>query len=333
MVMGILALIVSAAPPSFDNHQFYGTVTWDIAAAAPAKVSAVSGLSSAESAIENSSCNTESCIGTYGTDTDNILRISGGKDGDVIIFSIEKVNVINSTYQSGSVTELNFNLVTAKPAPKVEETPKINDTENVTVTAVNATNVSVQNDTASLILGDCTQQWSCSPWSTCSNNVQTRSCTRADDCDVQLEQGSVASIIEVPKLPESQGCISPVASKPAPVPPKPAPKATQPAENCSDKIKNQDETDVDCGGKCKACAKADSAVRWYYVGGGVVVAIIIVLLLFLRRGPKLDENTLGRLRSAYSGGENRGMSDEQITEKLIESGWDEKSLKAFLRRK
>lgn len=343
LAMVMFTHIVFAVPPSFDNNQFYGKVTWDVDATAPVKVSAVSGLILAESVIKSSNCTAELCTGTYGQDTDNILRITGAKDGDIIIFLVNKINAANSTYNSGSVTELNLSIVTIKAAPKVNDTPKINETKNesktnttanlTNTTYKNVTDVIIPNVTAPPVLGNCIQEWDCSSWSACLNNVQTRSCYQVDNCDVQLEQGLIASIVEMPKLPESQGCVSPSPSKPVPVPetPKPiVPKADKPIANCTDKLKNQDETGVDCGGKCKACASA----LMYYVGGAVVAIIIVVLLLFfLRRGPKMDQDTLGRLRSAYSGGENRGMSDEQITEKLKESGWDEKILKTFLKQK
>ncbi len=328
--------VVYAVPPSFDNHQFYGTVKWDVNITAPSKVSAVSGLISAESAIKSVNCTSE-CTGTYGLDTDNILRITEAKDGDVIKFYIGTLNPINYTYKAGSVTLLDLNIVTPKPAPKVNDTKpesKTNATINVTanVTTNVTVNISTNATTAStpvVVLGSCTQQWSCSSWKACLNNVQTRSCYRIDDCDVQLEEGLIASIIEVPKLPESQGCVSPIKASPPPETPLPP----KPAANCTDKIKNQDETGIDCGGACKACVKPGSMLR-YYVSGAVGVAIIVVLLLlFLRREPKIDEQTISRLRSAYSSGESRGMSDEQITKKLIESGWDEKILKAFLKQK
>ncbi|MDD5012248.1 MAG: hypothetical protein PHQ66_01205 [Candidatus Nanoarchaeia archaeon] len=68
----------------------------------------------------------------------------------------------------------------------------------------------------------CVPDWECGEWQECINNQQIRVCTDVNKCG--FEDG-------IPTT--SQACTS---------------------ETCSDKIKNQDETGVDCGGStCKKC--------------------------------------------------------------------------------
>jgi len=53
---------------------------------------------------------------------------------------------------------------------------------------------------------------------------------------------------------KDDACTSPAATPPpAAQPAAPAPQPTVPEESCTDGVKNQDETDVDCGGACSAC--------------------------------------------------------------------------------
>ena len=70
----------------------------------------------------------------------------------------------------------------------------------------------------------CTPNWKCGDWQTCVNSSQTRICL--DDANCNTQEGIPAT---------SQACIIEIK------------------ETCSDKIKNQNETNVDCGGVCKRC--------------------------------------------------------------------------------
>ena len=70
----------------------------------------------------------------------------------------------------------------------------------------------------------CTPNWQCGDWQECVSGNQARACTDTNNCGTQDGIPST-----------SQACIVPIV------------------ENCSDKIKNQGETGVDCGGPCKKC--------------------------------------------------------------------------------
>jgi hypothetical protein len=71
----------------------------------------------------------------------------------------------------------------------------------------------------------CTPNMQCGDWQECINGNQIRVCTDANQCN----PNELAST-------ESQACTVPITA------------------NCSDKIKNQNETGVDCGGPCKKCS-------------------------------------------------------------------------------
>ena len=70
----------------------------------------------------------------------------------------------------------------------------------------------------------CTPEWKCGDWQECVQSTQTRICLDNANCNTQ--EGIPAT---------SQACVAEIK------------------ETCSDKIKNQDETSVDCGGVCKKC--------------------------------------------------------------------------------
>ncbi len=78
--------------------------------------------------------------------------------------------------------------------------------------------------TKSGVTKTCTSNWSCSAWSECINETQTRTCEDSNNCN--SEEG---------KPETSQSCEMP--------------------ETCFDGIKNQNEKGIDCGGVCeKRCS-------------------------------------------------------------------------------
>ncbi len=75
---------------------------------------------------------------------------------------------------------------------------------------------------------DCVVKWSCSAWSQCGAGTQERECSDLNDC------GTFAD-----KPIETRSCVDePVVD----------------GGVCSDGIKNQEESDVDCGGPCDVCS-------------------------------------------------------------------------------
>ena len=70
----------------------------------------------------------------------------------------------------------------------------------------------------------CTPDWKCGEWQECINGNQIKICLDGNNCGTS--EGEPV---------KSQSCIVEIK------------------ETCSDKIKNQDETSIDCGGVCKKC--------------------------------------------------------------------------------
>jgi hypothetical protein len=91
-----------------------------------------------------------------------------------------------------------------------------------TDTCVSASTTSTQTTPTTVT---CTPNWQCGDWQECIEGNQARACTDTNNCATQ--SGIPAT---------SQVCTVPVV------------------ENCFDKIKNQGETGVDCGGPCKKCS-------------------------------------------------------------------------------
>jgi len=104
-----------------------------------------------------------------------------------------------------------------KPSIKKECT---SSTTVTTTTPLTTTNTQVTAE----ITPVCTPSLQCGDWQECINGTQIRICTDTNTCNPE----EVAST-------ESQACVVEIK------------------ETCTDKIKNQGETGVDCGGSCKKC--------------------------------------------------------------------------------
>ena len=84
--------------------------------------------------------------------------------------------------------------------------------------------------------GSCTPKWTCTEWSACDaiGGYHYRTCTDTNNC---ADKG--LRIEDVPKPDEQDACEVEAVSLSGPT--------------CVDRLKNGDETDVDCGGSCAAC--------------------------------------------------------------------------------
>jgi hypothetical protein len=84
----------------------------------------------------------------------------------------------------------------------------------------------------------CYENWNCTEWGSCQpNGTQTRECHDINSCDVKYNERIVDRVYTKKKPETMQNCIY-IAP-----------------ETCYDRIKNQDETDIDCGGNiCRGCA-------------------------------------------------------------------------------
>jgi len=118
------------------------------------------------------------------------------------------------------------------------------------------------------VVGDCVPNWECGEWQECIDNNQIRICNDLSQCDVSALT-----------MTESQSCVSPIVT-------------TESEATCSDGIKNQDETGVDCGGStCQSCSifvMAGSAISGPVLAGKdflfgsiprTIVSTLVLLLL------------------------------------------------------
>jgi hypothetical protein len=124
----------------------------------------------------------------------------------------------------------------------------------------------------------CTEDWKCGNWSTCDNGNQTRICTDNSSCGTSVDKPSLRQPCTLPVTAEVtqtttctpnmqcgdwQECINSTQIRICTDvnkcnPDEVASTESQPCveeikETCSDRIKNQDEKGIDCGGKCKKC--------------------------------------------------------------------------------
>src|SRR3989344_2895904 len=86
-------IVLAIEPPSLENHQFYGYVFWNEDETAPEVVLAYLEEDYFSSLITPLNCANLVCIGKYGYGSDNILRVEGGKEWDLIFFEVDAVTV------------------------------------------------------------------------------------------------------------------------------------------------------------------------------------------------------------------------------------------------
>ncbi len=109
-----------------------------------------------------------------------------------------------------------------------------------------------------------------------------------------------------------------------------APSFPAVVETCNDGVQNQNEEGVDCGGVCEECKSSFDFGIWIYVGAGVILLVIVLAIVFYIRGKNaMDPGVKAELERIYAQGAQRGMSKEQITQGLVQRGWDPELLKKF----
>jgi hypothetical protein len=103
----------------------------------------------------------------------------------------------------------------------------------------------------------CIPDWYCGQFANCNNNLETRNCEDLNKC----------------KNPTFN------------------PDLTRPCvATCSDGIKNQEETGIDCGGTCKAC-KMPKDYIYYWASIPILLAIVsIIIALLVSKSKKKQKN-------------------------------------------
>jgi hypothetical protein len=104
--------------------------------------------------------------------------------------------------------------------------PSLSHSCTTTTTSTESSSSSTDDSSSTEIVSStCSSNWKCGDWQECIESVQVRACTDLGNCGTQ--EGMPAT---------SQACVVEIK------------------ETCSDKIKNQNETGIDCGGVCKKCS-------------------------------------------------------------------------------
>lgn len=342
-----LLLLISFAlaeeqPPSLNNHQFYGFVYWDAYnSTAPTTVIAKIGSTEYSSTIsKNPNCPASTCQGTYGSDSDNILRVQGN-DNDIITFYLDAVPIPGGTktYQSNQVEKLDFNIA----SEPFECTPdwqysawtnndcgtrtgtdlnqcnpdQINKTEEISCQTSSSSSTQEKDDKEESPSGPCVYFWDCSKWSSCSNSFQTRTCQRIDDCDQQFADNKVSSVIKYDKPVEKKACLVGKAPQLPLTPPSTPPPSKEPTP-----VEPTLQTPT------------PKLSTWHYIAGAATLVIIIAVVIFLvwwQKHSSLDENVKQQLASVYQRGQKQGQTQDQVTQKLLNKGWDESIINKFLK--
>lgn len=293
-----LSVLAQEQPPSLENHQFYGAVYWDKTAKEPTKVIATVGTSSFSSSIKKEYCGDKTCTGSYGKDSDNILRVQA-TTGVEIKFYLDTLEVWKTTYAAGSVTVHDINVAKnpieksgctsdwkctewsactgGKQSQSCTDQNKCNPDEVTKTETRDCSTGSIKKGSTPPPIATaevkCYYQWDCSEWGSCLNNQQTRQCSRIDDCDAQFAAKKVPAIVEISKPAELKSCISGVTGA---LPPKSeeavmSPPPTPPAVKAP--IKQPAEEKEEAAG----------ISVWVYVGIAVIIIGVIGLWLMMRR--------------------------------------------------
>lgn len=114
-VLAFSSLVLAEEQPNLLNHQFFGEVTWAKDAPVPSTITAMLGEGIFTAEVRSSPCLEDPCMGRYGYDADNILRVQG--NSGTVLFIIDDVEVGEYQYQEDAVTKLDFDLRPEEPAP------------------------------------------------------------------------------------------------------------------------------------------------------------------------------------------------------------------------
>ena len=273
----LLSVMVVAAPPTLENHQFYGDVTWDLEDSPVQVIAKVNGVDFPV-AITAPVC-TEVCVGKYGYEP--ILRVQGAGE---ITFFIDDTEVTTFDYAAWEKTELDLSISTSEPTcvsdwNYTEWTECVDGNQTRDGTDLNLCEA---DKTFSRICSElplpgvpltCLMEWECTGWGTCTG-LQTRTCERVDVCldatevakPIEQQSCVVAGVESVVQQPTSK----PIATTPKVVPPKPKPTLTPPE-------------------KAEPKVEEESSNTLLFVGVGVLLLLVAIGLYFVFRKKEVQQ--------------------------------------------
>jgi len=351
MIVLFSLFLVQAAedtPPKLENHQFYGTIYWDQNVTGyPESVNAVLGEDIFSSAVEAYSCEGNSCSAKFGYA--DILRVQGS--GDRVDLYVDSVLYDSYAYTPGTVTQVIMDFRTGPCEPQEDcsewsvcangrqtsycedlnqcDEDKLNYTQT---RSCGGTGTTRSSNTTLSSTNTCTYQWDCTPWTSCTNSQKTRTCVRSDDCDAKLADGVVESVINLPKPAISAFCTTQSVAETLST--NLLGQQDTIVASCFDGILNQDEEQIDCGGSCVACSN-NNTLKYVLVTLGILLVLIAlgVGIYFYISSKKManptSDNVGMMLQRTYAKGKEKGMSKQEVNQKLIEKGWDPEILKKY----
>jgi fibronectin type 3 domain-containing protein len=115
---------------------------------------------------------------------------------------------------------------------------------------------------------ECKEEWSCSGWYSCINNIQARTCVDINNCRTNInkpkETRACGACIEKWQCGDWTPCVNNRQTKVCIDKNECGTEINKPEEEqdcmldtCSDGIKNYGEVGIDCGGPCKPCKASD----------------------------------------------------------------------------
>lgn len=279
----VLCSAIALAYPEV-GHQFYGY------AGSGTTVTAKVGTLSYSTSVQSNKYYGYNSIFFVDAASDDM---SGVKEGEIITFYVDGIAVTTATFKKGGATKLDFadDPATAANESKTLSTTSTNVSTSTNASASNASSTSNATSSSSSSSSSsskskskssskssttstgkgCFDKWKCQSWSSCaSNGFQTRICEYAGNCTTEGNQSDTR-----------QKCtyVAPVE--------KAAVVSEQPEATCYDKIKNQGERGVDCGGPCDTCPVVPPVVKektnWLYVGLGIFIILLIIAIILAHR--------------------------------------------------
>ena len=181
----------------------------------------------------------------YNSDFDNIEQLSlTVKQADLISFKYNSVSyslVMDTIYDKSIDIIINSQRYTINLGQS-----KSIDLDKDSIIDLEINIDTIINKEASLTLRriSCIPDWYCGQYTNCNNNIETRACEDLNNC----------------KSP----AFNPDLTRPC-------------VPTCSDNIKNQEETGIDCGGPCKSCKMPKSYV-YYWASIPILLAVVSVII-------------------------------------------------------
>ena len=194
----------------------------------------------------------------------------------------------------------------------------------------------------------CRQTWSCRDWSDCLGGVETRTCSRIDECDEKLRTNDIGEIISVAKPSEQRACEGTVPTTTTPPTTTLTPVCQPNKQRCMGKqlqscsLDGQSwQTKEICSGTCDSLTlscrdgelippadKKGAIPAWLFpvLGAlGFLIGIIAAVIVLQQR------KKYAPAKEYVSKSRARGVSDQQIKSKLIGQGWDAEKVDSLLK--